>query len=106
MLYAALKSANDEYASKVRTGSAKENTLLNLAWKVDDLSRLSTDGRSMLIEVASIKDTGCSIISANAARRLTKLHEKLVEFLKGACSVNNNYVHMYNLRRQIKASKS
>lgn len=31
-------------------------TLLDLAWKVDDLSRLSTSGRSALVEISSLKE--------------------------------------------------
>ena len=91
---AALKSANDEYSSKLRSGCAKETTLLDLAWKVDDLSRLSSSGRLLLTEVVSIKELlekpNPDITGSNVARRLNNLQERLVELVKGECSVHTN----------------
>lgn len=90
--YIALKSGNDEYSSKVHGGSAKQNTLLDLAWKVDELNTLSSNGHSLRTEVVSIKELldnpNSDILGANVARRLTNLHERLVAFVRGESSLN------------------
>ena len=36
--------------------SSKQQTLLKLAWKLDDLSRLSTHGQRILVAVVSMKE--------------------------------------------------
>ena len=66
--------------------SASEKILLDLAWKVDDLSRLSSNGRALLTEIMCMNEllqNPNNIISANVARKLSKLQEKLKEFVKG-----------------------
>ena len=90
-VFAALKKTNEEYAEKVRSGSAKENTLLDLAWKVDELSRLSSSGHSLRTEVVTMKELlenpTSDIAGTNAARKLTNLHKGLVDFAKGECLI-------------------
>ena len=90
-VFAALKKTNEEYAEKVRSGSAKENTLLDLAWNVDELSRLSSSGHSLRTEVVTMKELlenpTSDIDGANAARKLTNLHKGLVDFTKGECLI-------------------
>ena len=90
-VFAALKKTNEEYAEKVRSGSAKENTLLDLAWKVDELSRLSSSGHSLRTEVVTMKELlenpTSDIAGTNAARKVMNLHKGLVDFAKGECLI-------------------
>ena len=82
-----LRSVNDKYSAKVGSGSASEKMLLDLAWKVDDLSRLSSSGRSLLMEIMCVTELlqslNLDVVSSNIARRLTKLQERLKGFVKG-----------------------
>ena len=82
-----LQKTSDSYASKVKDGSSKEKTLLELAWKLDDLSRLSTDGRKMLVEMVSLKDLlpdrTTNIAAKNIVRRLVQLHQSLFAYIRG-----------------------
>ncbi len=75
------------YSKKVEKVGAQEKTLLQLAWNLDDLSRLSQDGRKLKIEVAAkikfLQDPNPDLISANFPRQLHQLHESLVAFVKG-----------------------
>ena len=70
IIYTALQKANDEYSKKVESGSAKEKTLLNLAWKVDDLSRLNQSGRQLLVDVTTkvemIDDESTDIVTTTS----------------------------------------
>ncbi len=83
---AALKKCNDAYSAKVRSGS-HEKTLLNLAWNVDDLQKLSAGGRVLRTDLATLKDVledaDADIIALNVAKKLTLVHKKLLEFVKG-----------------------
>lgn len=86
-----MNSVNDHYSSKVISGSASEKTLLDLAWKVDDLSRLSGNGPTMLTEIMCIvellQSPNLDDVGSNVARRLTKLQDRLVEFVRGDRSI-------------------
>ena len=82
-----MRSVNDKYSAKVESGSVSERTLLDLAWKVDDLSRLSTSGRSLLMEsvclIELLQSPNVDVVCSNVAKRLTKLQERLKDFVKG-----------------------
>ena len=82
---AALQKASDSYSAKI--DSASEKKIVQLAWNVDDLNRLSSLGRSMRTEVVSLKevleDSSTDIIALNIARKLCDLKKKLSEFVKG-----------------------
>ena len=86
---AALKKCNDAYSAKVRSGVSHEKTLLNLAWNVDDLQKLSAGGRVLRTDLATLKDVledaDADIIALNVAKKLTLVHKKLLEFVKGKC---------------------
>ena len=60
--------------------------LLDLAWKVDDPSRLSSSGHSLLMEIMCVtgllQSLNLDVVSSNVARRLTKLQERLKGFCK------------------------
>ncbi len=72
---AALKKCNDAYSAKVRSGGSHEKTLLNLAWNVDDLQKLSAGGRVLRTDLATLKDVledaDADIIALNVAKKLT-----------------------------------
>ena len=85
--FSVLKSANTSYSAKVDDNSTREQTLLDLAWKVDDLSRLSTTSRNALVEISSLKelfeDANTNMIVRNIGRRLSLLRVLLTTFVKG-----------------------
>lgn len=73
------------------SGSAKEKTLVNLAWEVDDLSRLSQSGRHLLVELGTVsdllEDASTNLVQINVARRLTQLRQTLLTFVKGIINI-------------------
>lgn len=86
-LLTALQTANDEYSSKLQSGSAQDKTLFDLGWTVDDLSRLSESGRTLLVEIIAVKelleDDTTDLVTSNVAKRLTQVHQRLLNFVKG-----------------------
>lgn len=84
-----MQKASDTYSASVDCGSEKK--LLQMAWDVDDLSRLSTSGRSLRTEVITLKemleDPSSDILTLNVARRLCTLKNKLSDFVKGVLTL-------------------
>lgn len=98
-----LTSANQEYSSKVESGTASEKVLYNCAWNVDDLSRLNEEGRQLLRCARELKDLSDGseeeYVSANVALRLCDYQKKLLYFLQGTykfrCTpATHIYVHV------------
>ena len=58
---------------------------MNLAWNVDELSRLNQEGRKLLGEVSVVKQKlhESDLVSNNVTREVTRLQENLITFLKG-----------------------
>ena len=85
-LNVALKSANDDYASKVKSGST-EKILYSLGWKVDELTRLLQAGHKLLVEITSLQEIlvnkNSDLISLNIPLRLAKAKVELAPFVKG-----------------------
>ena len=85
-LHVVLKNANDEYASKVESGST-EKILYSLGWKVDELTRLIQAGRKLLVEITALQeilvDKDSDLISGNIPLRLAKAKAELTPFIKG-----------------------
>ena len=81
-----MKTANDDYASKVKSGST-EKILYSLGWKVDELTRLLQAGRKLLVEITSLQeilvDKNSDLISLNIPLRLAKAKDELTPFIKG-----------------------
>ena len=73
-------------SAKVRSGS-HEKTLLNLAWNVDDLQKLSASGRVLHTDLATLKDVlenaDANIIALNVAKKVSLVQKKLLELVKG-----------------------
>ena len=84
---AELQFANENYSMKLDLGSAKEKTLRELAYKVDDLSHLSQTGRTLLVGVATkidlLEKDDTDFVSTNLPRQLSRLQEELRVFVKG-----------------------
>lgn len=80
----ALQSANEVYYKKL-TESHTDSVLMNLAWNVDELSRLNQEGRKLLGEVSVVKQKlhESDLVSNNVTRQVTRLQENLITFLKG-----------------------
>lgn len=75
---------------------------MNLAWTVDDLSRLSQSGRTLLVELVIIKemleDWTTDLVAKNVARRLTQLHLSLITFIKGIFYMVDKQLGLYRHR--------
>ena len=110
MCHAVLKSTNTTYSSKVEDTSTREQTLLELAWKVDDLSRLSARARNMLVEMAALKefieDENNDLVIGNVGRRLSQLHINMTAFVQGIsiyielmCCEMHAFVGLYKHKR-------
>ena len=86
ILNTALQTANDEYSKKVHSEGVQQKTLIDLAWKLDDLSRLSQNGRALLVDVTTkielLEKETTDFVFANIPRQLTRLCEQLIMFVK------------------------
>ena len=85
---AALKKANDDYAEKLSSGkTTADKELYSLCWTVDELSRLNQRGREMYVEITSLleflNDPSTDVIKTNLARRISKLKETMLPFIRG-----------------------
>ena len=93
-LFSELSTANSEYTPKLAQGKGTDKVLRNLAWKVDDLSRLNEGSRKMHTESQQISELAEGaeegFLARNAPRRLSLLRKKMLEFLQG----------LYRFRRQ------
>ncbi len=54
--FLALVDANDTYSSKLASGTAAHQALLAVGWTVDELSRLSDQERTLLVQCQTIKE--------------------------------------------------
>ncbi len=53
------QEANCEYEDKLKAGNAMDKIILSLAWKVEDLKKLSEIGREILRKIGAIvEDAG------------------------------------------------
>ena len=81
-----MEIANNDYSKKLQTEGTQQKTLLDLAWKLDDLSRLSQDGRALSVDIQSLlehlEESAFDYVASNIPRQLTRLQEKLIAFLK------------------------
>ena len=57
--------------------------MLDLAWKVDELSRLNTTGRSIVVELQCLLEMLKDDQDANVGSTVDKIGESLTAFLKG-----------------------
>lgn len=71
-LIRALKSPNDQYSTKLQKEGTQQKTLLDLAWKRDDLSRLLQIGRELSvtipIKIDNLKDPSIDFVTSNMPR--------------------------------------
>ena len=85
--FSELSTSSNEYSVRLASGKTAEKTLRKLAWKVDDLSHLSDDGRKIRVDLHQLHDLAeaseTSFLSLNVPRRLTMLRERLLTFLQG-----------------------
>lgn len=51
-----LEKANSEYSKLVETTASSDKKLFNLGWKIDELSRLNTTGRFIVVELQQFLD--------------------------------------------------
>ena len=83
-----LETANTKLAERLKAAkSSNDQELFALSWKVDELGRLNTDGRTIYVEVNALIDAlkkpSTNVIALNMARRVVTVQEKLLSFVKG-----------------------
>lgn len=78
---------SDEYATKVAKGTSTTNTLHQLAWNVDEISRLIDSGRKTRVEVQCLLDSlESDVVDQRRAyqnHRISKLKSTLREIVRG-----------------------
>lgn len=83
---AALKHANDKFSEKLLKKST-DKEMFSLCWSVDELGRLNESGRKLCVEIddllAVLDDPSTDIIRQNVARRITKVQDVLLSFIRG-----------------------
>ena len=83
----ALHDANDAYSQKQTYGKATQQTLFSLGWRVDELSKLNSLGRKLLVNCKSIRQrhacSECNVLAENIPRKLTDLRSGAVSFIEG-----------------------
>lgn len=109
---AALQTANDEYSKKVQSEGTQEKTLIDLAWKLDDLPRLSQNGRTLLVDdttkIQLLEDQTTDFVSANIPWQWTQVCEQLIMFVKGRLRSNILCINLLcpGLYRQLRTAAS
>lgn len=85
LLCIAHQKVSHGYATKIATGTSTTNTLHQLAWNVDEISRLIVWRRKARAEVQCLLDTLQSDVQgrANLSQRLYRLKSSLHEIVKG-----------------------
>ena len=80
--------ANQNYSSKLASGSTPHKTIFALGWTVDELKRVNNEGRQLLVQCQTMKErhaiTEGSVVSENIPRQLSDLRSKTTQFVKGA----------------------
>jgi len=94
---AELKKQNDEYSAKVAS-NAHEKRVLALAWNVDDLQKLSSNGRDIRTELGALEDIlqdcePAKLITLNVAKRLVAVQRNLTSFIRGTLICVHVHVH-------------
>ena len=81
-----LTKANAAYSEKQQSGRSSEKTLINLAWKVKELTDLNESGRGLLRKVVAMVDLLTqqqqSLREENVPRRLAAIRKELSVFVK------------------------
>lgn len=85
---AALKNTNDKFCEKLSAGkSSTDKEMHSLCWSVDELGRLNESGRKLHTEIDALltllDDSSTDFIHQNIARRLNKLQDDLLPFIRG-----------------------
>ena len=75
---------NEKYSSQVREGKSTHQAMYTLGWTVDELDWLVKKGRQLHAEMLTLRFSIHALQEAgeNIASRLTKLHPRLMEFIK------------------------
>ena len=87
LLLLELTKANATYSEKQQSGRSSEKTLIELAWKVKELSDLNDCGRGLLRKVAAVADLltqqeQCIWERENVPRHLATIRDGLTLFVK------------------------
>ena len=97
---AVLQESTTQYSEKVKARTARDKELLNLGWKVDELSHLSEDGRNIMVEVTRVlellNDDKSDLVALNMAKRLSELSVSLETMLKG--TIYMFYLYLMSLK--------
>ena len=82
-----LKRSNDIYSSKLQSEKYKEKELINLAWKIKELSELDDISRKCYRDMEDlarrIDENACLWQEENIPKKLKSIRQKLITFIKG-----------------------
>lgn len=83
----ALEDSNNEYSSKLASGKTPQKVLFALGWTIDELSRLTKEGRQLVVQCGVIngylESAECDTVGINIPRQLTDLRTRTTQFVKG-----------------------
>ncbi len=79
-----LHRASAEYDAKLTCGSTPDQTMFGLAWDVQELEAINSEGRSIRIEISAVMGLCmCNAdIHSNVPRKLEDLRKRWCSFLK------------------------
>ena len=93
IFYTALQERNKEYSEKQGTGAATQS-MLKLAWDVQELATINDMGRCILVEcqvlLDKLNDPVYNAIEDNLARRLSSLRGQMTTFVKRVSRYRRN----------------
>ena len=74
--------------------SSTDKELFGLCWSVDELGRLNETGRHLYVEIddvlALLDDPSTDTVHLNVARRLTKIQDAALPFIRGVTRYQRN----------------
>ena len=83
----ALIKATASYTEKQQAGKSNEKHLINLAWKMNELSMLNENGRKLLVDTKCLVDKFqnpcCDWVEGNIPRQLSSLQQRVTTFIRG-----------------------
>lgn len=78
-----MERSTHEYELKLRSESGNSSALYSLGWKVEELSRLNTEGRRILIELKVLLDVLIHQAGLDIRHNVHTLGIALTSFING-----------------------
>ena len=82
-----MKNSNDSYSSKLQSEKYKEKDLINLAWKIKEVSELDEIGRQCYREISTLASrielNHYLWEEENIPRQIKNIRQRVITFIKG-----------------------